>query len=253
MVRMFKLGVRINYQGNRMRFCLNIDHFATVRNARGGVEPDPVLAALIAEQAGADGIVVHLREDRRHIKDRDVYLLRQLIKTKLDLEMAANDEIIKIACEVKPEMATLVPEKRQELTTEGGLDVIANLEKIKVTNNRLHEAGIKVSLFIEPLTDQIDAALETGADMIEIHTGVYAEAKTDEKISDELDKIEAAALYAHNYGLIVNAGHGLDYHNIKLFRSIRTIDEVSIGHAVVARALFVGIDQAVREMIELLK
>lgn len=236
-----------------MRFCLNIDHFATIRNARGGVEPDPVLAALIAEQAGADGIVVHLREDRRHIKDRDVHILRQVIKTKLDLEMAANDEIINIACEVKPEMATLVPEKRQELTTEGGLDVIANLEKIKETNKQLHDAGIKVSLFIEPLNSQIDASLETGADMIEIHTGVYAEAKSDEKIAEELDRIEAAALYAHNNGLIVNAGHGLDYHNIKLFRSIHTIDEVSIGHAVVARAMFVGIDQAVREMIGLLK
>ena len=236
-----------------MRFCLNIDHFATIRNARGGSQPDPVLAALIAEQAGADGIVVHLREDRRHIKDRDVILLRQLVKTKLDLEMAANDEIIKIACEIKPEMATIVPEKRQELTTEGGLDVIANLESLKECNNRLKDAGIKVSLFIEPLNEQIDAALESGADMIEIHTGVYSEAKTEEKIVEELDKIEAAALYAHKNGLIVNAGHGLDYHNIKLFRSIHTIDEVSIGHAVVARAMFVGIDNAVREMINLIK
>ncbi len=236
-----------------MRFCLNIDHFATIRNARGGSQPDPVLAALIAEQAGADGIVVHLREDRRHIKDRDVILLRKLVKTKLDLEMAANDEIIKIACEIKPEMATIVPEKRQELTTEGGLDVIANLQSLKDCNKRLKDAGIKVSLFIEPLNEQIDAALESGADMIEIHTGVYSEAKTEEKIVEELDKIEAAALYAHKNGLVVNAGHGLDYHNIKLFRSIHTIDEVSIGHAVVARAMFVGIDNAVREMINLIK
>lgn len=236
-----------------MRFCLNIDHFATIRNARGGSQPDPVLAALIAEQAGADGIVVHLREDRRHIKDRDVILLRQLVKTKLDLEMAANDEIIKIACEIKPEMATIVPEKRQELTTEGGLDVIANLQSLKDCNKRLKDAGIKVSLFIEPLNEQIDAALESGADMIEIHTGVYSEAKMEEKIVEELDKIEAAALYAHKNGLVVNAGHGLDYHNIKLFRSIHTIDEVSIGHAVVARAMFVGIDNAVREMINLIK
>lgn len=236
-----------------MRFCLNIDHFATIRNARGGSQPDPVLAALIAEQAGADGIVVHLREDRRHIKDRDVILLRQLVKTKLDLEMAANDEIIKIACDIKPEMATIVPEKRQELTTEGGLDVIANLQSLKDCNARLKDAGIKVSLFIEPLNEQIDAALESGADMIEIHTGVYSEAKTEEKIVEELDKIEAAALYAHKNGLVVNAGHGLDYHNIKLFRSIHTIDEVSIGHAVVARAMFVGIDNAVREMINLIK
>jgi pyridoxine 5-phosphate synthase len=236
-----------------MRFSLNIDHFATVRNSRGGVEPDPVYAALVAEQAGADGIVVHLREDRRHIKDRDVYLLRQLITTKLDLEMATHEEIIKIACDVKPEMATLVPEKRQELTTEGGLDVVQNLERIKDTNNKLHDAGIKVSLFIEPLNAQIDAALESGADMIEIHTGVFAELKGEEKKSEELDKIEAAALYAHTNGLIVNAGHGLNYQNIKLFRTIHTIDEVSIGHSVVSRAMFVGIDQAVKEMMRLIK
>jgi len=236
-----------------MRFCLNIDHFATIRNARGGDQPDPVLAALVAEQSGADGIVVHLREDRRHIKDRDVILLRQLLKTKLDLEMAANAEIIKIACEIKPEMATIVPEKRQELTTEGGLDVISNLESLKDCNKRLKDAGIKVSLFIEPSKEQIDASLESGADMIELHTGVYSEAKTEEQIVEELDKLEAAALYAHQNGLVVNAGHGLDYHNIKLFRSIHTIDEVSIGHAVVARAMFVGIDQAVREMINLIK
>lgn len=236
-----------------MRFCLNIDHFATIRNARGGDQPDPVLAALVAEQSGADGIVVHLREDRRHIKDRDVILLRQLLKTKLDLEMAANDEIIKIACEIKPEMATIVPEKRQELTTEGGLDVISNLESLKACNKRLKDAGIKVSLFIEPSKEQIDASLESGADMIELHTGVYSEAKTEEQIVEELDKLEAAALYAHQNGLVVNAGHGLDYHNIKLFRSIHTIDEVSIGHAVVARAMFVGIDQAVREMMNLIK
>ncbi|GAB1350073.1 pyridoxine 5'-phosphate synthase [Ignavibacteriales bacterium] len=236
-----------------MRFCLNIDHFATIRNARGGDQPDPVLAALVAEQSGADGIVVHLREDRRHIKDRDVILLRQLLKTKLDLEMAANAEIIKIACEIKPEMATIVPEKRQELTTEGGLDVISNLESLKDCNKRLKDAGIKVSLFIEPSKEQIDASLESGADMIELHTGVYSEAKTEEHIVEELDKLEAAALYAHQNGLVVNAGHGLDYHNIKLFRSIHTIDEVSIGHAVVARAMFVGIDQAVREMMNLIK
>ncbi len=236
-----------------MRFCLNIDHFATVRNSRGGDQPDPILAALIAEQAGADGIVVHLREDRRHIRDRDVYLLKQVITTKLDLEMATHEDIIKIACEVKPEMATLVPEKRQELTTEGGLDVIANLNNIKEANKRLHDAGIKVSLFIEPSMDQIDASLETEADMIEIHTGVFAEHKTEEGKVEELDKIEAAAKYAHDNHLTVNAGHGLDYHNIKLFRTIHTIDEVSIGHAVVARAMFVGIDKAVREMINLIK
>ena len=236
-----------------MRFSLNIDHFATVRNSRGGQQPDPVTAALIAEQAGADGIVCHLREDRRHINERDVRLLRELIKTKLDLEMAAVDEIIKIACDVGPELATLVPEKRQELTTEGGLNVIDNISHLKDTIEELHNSEIEVSLFIEPDLDQVDASAEIHSDFIEIHTGVFANAVSEEEQFDELERIRAAVKHAKKLGLGVNAGHGLDYHNIKVFREVPDIDEVSIGHAVIAHAMFVGIERAVKEMIELLK
>jgi pyridoxine 5-phosphate synthase len=236
-----------------MKFSLNIDHFATVRNARGGQQPDPVTAALIAEQAGADGIVCHLREDRRHINERDVRLLRELIKTKLDLEMAAVDEIIKIACDIGPELDTLVPEKRQELTTEGGLNVIDNVSRLKDTIQELHEADIEVSLFIEPEIEQIDASAEIHSDFIEIHTGIFANAISEEEQFDELERIRAAVKHAKKLGLGVNAGHGLDYQNIKVFREVPDIDEVSIGHAVIAHALFVGIERAVKEMIGLLK
>jgi pyridoxine 5-phosphate synthase len=236
-----------------MKFSLNIDHYATVRNARGGQQPDPVTAALIAEQAGVDGIVCHLREDRRHINERDVRLLRELLKTKLDLEMAAVDEIIKIACDIGPELATLVPEKRQELTTEGGLNVIDNVSRLKDTIQELHEADIEVSLFIEPEIEQIDASAEIHSDFIEIHTGIFANAISEEEQFDELERIRAAVKHAKKLGLGVNAGHGLDYQNIKVFREVPDIDEVSIGHAVIAHALFVGIERAVKEMIGLLK
>lgn len=236
-----------------MKFSLNIDHFATVRNARGGQKPDPVTAALIAEQAGADGIVCHLREDRRHINERDVRLLRELIKTKLDLEMAAVDEIVKIACDVGPELATLVPEKRQELTTEGGLNVIDNVSRLRDTIEELHSSDIEVSLFIEPELEQIDASAEIHSDFIEIHTGIFANALSEEEQFDELERIRAAVKHAKKLGLGVNAGHGLDYQNIKVFREVPDIDEVSIGHAVIAHAMFVGIERAVKEMIALLK
>jgi len=236
-----------------MKFSLNIDHFATVRNARGGQQPDPVTAALLAEQAGADGIVCHLREDRRHINERDVRLLRELIKTKLDLEMAAVDEIVKIACDVSPELATLVPEKRQELTTEGGLNVIDNVSRLKDTIEELHNAEIEVSLFIEPDLEQIDASAEIHSDYIEIHTGVFANALSEGEQFDELERIRAAVKHAKKLGMGVNAGHGLDYQNVKVFREIPDIDEVSIGHAVIAHAMFVGIERAVKEMIWLLK
>lgn len=235
-----------------MRFCLNIDHIATIRNARGGVQPDPVTAALIAEQAGVDGIVVHLREDRRHINERDVRLLRELITTKLDLEMAAVPEIIKIACDVQPELATIVPEKRAELTTEGGINVIDNISLLKRTISELHENDILVSLFIEPEIEQIDAAVEIESDLIEIHTGVFANAITEEEQFDELDKIRIAAKHAKKLGLGVNAGHGLDYNNIKIFRELTDIDEVSIGHSVIARSVFIGLPEAVKEMIRLI-
>ncbi len=234
-----------------MRFSLNIDHIATLRNARGEQKPDPVTAALQAELAGVDGIVCHLREDRRHINERDVRLLRELIKTKLDLEMAATDEIIQIACDVQPELATIVPERRQELTTEGGINVIDNISKLKETINRLHDSEIEVSLFIEPSIEQIDAASEISTDFIEIHTGIFANAISEEEQFDELERIRLAIKQAKKLGLGVNAGHGLDYQNIKIFREVGGIDEVSIGHAVIARAVFVGLDEAIREMIRL--
>lgn len=235
-----------------MRFALNVDHIATLRNARGEDQPDPVTFALLAEQAGVDGIVVHLREDRRHISERDVRLLRELLTTKLDLEMAATDEIIKIACDVGPELATIVPEKRQELTTEGGLNVLDDITKFKNAIRELHKNEIKVSLFIEPDVNQIDASSEIGADFIEIHTGVFANTYIEEDQFDELEKIRLAAKHAKKLGMGVNAGHGLNYQNIKIFREIKDIDEVSIGHAIIARTVFVGLKEAVREMRELL-
>ena len=236
-----------------MRFALNIDHVATLRNVRGETQPDPVTAALLAEQAGVDGIVVHLREDRRHINERDVRLLRELITTKLDLEMAATEEIIKIACDVGPELATIVPEKRQELTTEGGISVIDNVTRLKETVSTLHKFEIEVSMFIEPDINQIDASAEIDADYIELHTGVFANAITEEEQFDELDRIRAAAKHAKKFGLGVNAGHGLNYSNIKIFRELEDIDEVSIGHAILARAVFVGLKEAVKEMFGLLR
>ena len=236
-----------------MRFTLNVDHVATLRNARGETQPDPVTVALIAEQAGVDGIVFHLREDRRHINERDVRLLRELVTTKLDFEMAAVQEIVKIACDVGPELATLVPEKRQELTTEGGLNVIDNAALIKDTIEELHNADIVVSIFTESDIPQIDASAEAGADFIEIHTGVFANALTEEEQFDELERIRGAAKHAKKLGLGVNAGHGLNYQNMKIFRELEDIDEVSIGHAVIARAVIVGIEEAVKEMIRLIR
>lgn len=236
-----------------MRFCLNVDHVAFLRNARGEAHPDPVTFALMAEMYGVDGIVVHLREDRRHVNERDLRLMREMIKTKLDLEMAAEDEIIKIAQDVVPDLATLVPEKRLELTTEGGLNVTDNLKKIKDTISRLHEFDIPVSLFIEPDIAQIDAAVEIETDLIEIHTGKYANSVSEEDMFEELEAIRVAAKHAKKLGLGVNAGHGLDYNNIKEFVSIEDIDEVSIGQAVVARSVFVGLEQAVKEMIQLIR
>jgi len=236
-----------------MRFTLNVDHVATIRNARGEDQPDPVTAALIAEQAGIDGIVFHLREDRRHINERDVRLLRELVTTKLDFEMAANEEIIKIACDVGPELATLVPEKRQELTTEGGLNVIDNVSLIRDTIKELHNANVDVSIFTEPDITQIDASAEIEADFIEIHTGVFANALTEEEQFDELEKIRGAAKHAKKLGLGVNAGHGLNYQNMKIFSELEDIDEVSIGHAIIARAVFVGLSEAVKEMFLIIK
>ncbi|MGL4771305.1 MAG: pyridoxine 5'-phosphate synthase, partial [Plesiomonas shigelloides] len=193
---------------------VNIDHIATIRNARGTIYPDPVNAAFIAEQAGADGITVHLREDRRHITDRDVRILRQTLQTRMNLEMAVTEEMLDIACEIRPHYCCLVPEKREEVTTEGGLDVAGQLEKMTAAVARLHAADIKVSLFIDPDMQQIDAAVAVGAPFIELHTGAYADAETEEAQAMELAKIAAAAEYAAGRGLMVNAGHGLTYHNV---------------------------------------
>jgi pyridoxine 5-phosphate synthase len=234
-----------------MRLSINIDHVATLREARGGREPDPVTAAHLCELAGAHGIVCHLREDRRHINDRDLRLLRETVKTKLDLEMAATDEIVAIAAGILPEMATLVPERRQELTTEGGLDVVENKERIRTVVARLQDRGIVVSLFVDPIPTQIEAAKQTGADKIEIHTGAYANSLGNGQQRQHLEGVRAAGRLARELGLGVNAGHGLNYLNITPLRSLHDIDEVSIGHAVISRAVFVGIERAVREMLAL--
>lgn len=236
-----------------MRLTINIDHVATLREARGGVEPDPVAAAAICELAGAEGIVCHLREDRRHINDRDVRLLRETVKTKLDLEMAATDEIIAIAIDTLPELVTLVPEKRQELTTEGGLDVLGQRHRLREVIQQFHKHEIDVSLFVDPVREQIEAAKEVGADMIELHTGEYANARSEREQIGLLDDLRVAAQLGKQLDFGVNAGHGLNYVNIIPFRSIQNVDEVSIGHAVMSRAIFVGLDRAVREMRELVR
>jgi pyridoxine 5-phosphate synthase len=236
-----------------MRLCINIDHIATLREARGGVEPDPVTAAQICELAGADGIVCHLREDRRHINDRDLRLLREVVKTKLDLEMAATEEIIAIAIETLPDLATLVPERRQELTTEGGLDVVGHRHRLRDVLQELHRHEIEVSLFVDPITAQIEAARDIEADFVEIHTGEYANARTEVEAGEQLERVRQSAALARELGLRVNAGHGLNYINIVRFREITEIEEVSIGHAIISRAVFVGLDRAVREMRDALR
>lgn len=230
---------------------VNIDHIATLRQARGERDPDPIAAAVIVELAGADGIVTHLREDRRHIQDRDVYLLRQTIRTKLDLEMAATPEIIEIALKVEPDLVTLVPEKREELTTEGGLDVISQIDHLSRTIERFHEKRIEVSLFVDPVEEQIRAAKEVGADFVELHTGEYANSKKDET-EIHLNRLRQSAKLASELGMKVNAGHGLNYRNLSPVASIPEIGEFSIGHAIISRAVFVGLDMAVREMLTIL-
>jgi pyridoxine 5-phosphate synthase len=232
---------------------VNVDHVATIRQARGGAEPDPVAAAAIAELAGADGITIHLREDRRHIQDRDLKLLRQTVKTRLNLEMAATDEMVGIALQTMPDLCTLVPEKRLELTTEGGLDVRCNMDSLKSAIDRLRGGGIPVSLFIDADPDQIKAADKVGADYIEIHTGVFAEAADWKSEDRELVRIENAVKLAQKLGLGVNAGHGLNYANIKRMTTIRGIEEYNIGHSIIARAVLVGLERAVRDMVELLR
>lgn len=232
---------------------VNIDHIATLRNARGTIYPDPVQAAFIAEQAGADGITVHLREDRRHITDRDVRILRQTIQTRMNLEMAVTDEMIDIACELKPHFCCLVPEKRQEVTTEGGLDVAGQADKMTVAVGRLSEAGILVSLFIDADMRQIDAAVAVGAPYIEIHTGAYADATTDLARQAELVRITKAVTYAAGKGLKVNAGHGLTYHNVQPIAALPEIHELNIGHSIIGQAVMTGLAAAVSDMKVLMR
>ena len=235
------------------KLSVNVDHIATIRQARGVAEPDPVAAAVIAELAGADGITIHLREDRRHIQDRDVEILRQTIKTRLNLEMALTDEMVAIALKVLPDSVTFVPEGRHELTTEGGLDALLLQNTLKQKIALLKQAGIVVSLFIEPDMEQIKAAHKVGADYMEIHTGAYCEVRTDLERREQLRRIELAISGARKLGLGINAGHGLDYRNIGAVVALKGIEEFNIGHSIVARASLVGMERAVTDMITLLR
>ena len=235
------------------RLGVNIDHVATVRQARGVSYPDPVTAAGIVELAGADGIVCHLREDRRHIQDRDLRLLKEVVQTRLNMEMAATEEMVRIALATQPDIVTLVPEKREELTTEGGLDVVKTLRSLKKAIQRLQQGGIPVSLFVDARSDQIRASEDTGAKAIEIHTGHYSDAKTQTEADEELKKILDAVAEASRTKLQIAAGHGLNYVNVRRIAEIREIEELNIGHSIIARAVLVGLDRAVREMLALMK
>lgn len=231
---------------------VNVDHIATLRQARGTTYPDPAHAASVAEHAGADGITIHLREDRRHISDRDVEVMAHTIQSRMNLEMAVTDEMLDIACRIKPAFCCLVPEKREELTTEGGLDIAGQLNKVTDAVERLKEQGILVSLFIDADPIQIDAAKASGAPFIEIHTGQYADADNEEQQNIELSRLIEGIKYAHSLGLKVNAGHGLNYFNVKPIAAIKEIIELNIGHAIIARASIDGLDKAVRDMKRLM-
>ncbi len=230
------------------RLGVNVDHVATVRQARGGHIPDPIMAASLVQIAGADGVVVHLREDRRHIQDRDLLILRETVHTQLNLEMATEESMAKIAVNVKPDLVTLVPERRQELTTEGGLDVLEHRTRVQNMVKFLHDGGIPVSLFIDPDVNQVRAAHRVQADLIELHTGRYANTRREQERLSELDQISQAAKLAVKLGLRVSAGHGLNYQNTQPLTQISEIEEFNIGHSIIAHAIFVGLDQAVREM-----
>jgi len=232
---------------------VNIDHVATLREVRHGIEPEPAFAALIAQTAGADSIVVHLREDRRHIKERDLYILKEIVKVKLNLEMSVAEEIVRIACKVKPDQSTLVPERRQELTTEGGLDVGANFNRIKQAFHKLDKQAIMVSLFIDPDKKQIDAARKLGIRMVELHTGRYADARNKKEQDKYFKELETAVKYARDKGLHVFAGHGLNYYNVSKVAKIEGIEELNIGYSIVCRAVLVGLERAVREMKTLMR
>jgi pyridoxine 5-phosphate synthase len=231
---------------------VNIDHVATLRQARGTRYPEPIQAALVAEQAGADAITLHLREDRRHIQDRDVQMLKSILQSRMNLEMAVTEEMLQIACALRPEDCCLVPERREELTTEGGLDVHGQKDKIAEACDRLAKANVRVSLFVDASDKQVQAAADVKAPVIEIHTGHYADATTAQDRRTELMKIIRAVELGQELGLQVNAGHGLDYHNVSSVAAIRGVSELNIGHAIIARAIFTGLDAAVREMKRLM-
>jgi len=232
---------------------VNIDHVATIRQARGGVEPDPIWAAAEAELGGAACITIHLREDRRHIQDRDLEILRRTVQVKLNLEMAVTDAMLDIACRARPEQATLVPEGRQELTTEGGLAVAAQEKKVTDAVKRLQEAGIVVSHFIDPIPDEIEAAARTGAEAVEFHTGEYANAAEGVERDRQLARLVEGAKQARQQGLTIHAGHGLNYTNVRPVAAIAGMDELNIGHSIISRAVFVGLREAVREMVRLIE
>lgn len=232
---------------------VNIDHVATLREARGGFEPDPLLAAKICEDAGCDSIVAHLREDRRHIKEFDVIALSKIVKTRLNLEMSIAEDILRFACRIKPDQATLVPEKRRELTTEGGLDVKRGFKKIKKAVERLQSKNIVVSLFIDPKKEQVIYSKKTGADFIEFHTGLYANAKSEKIRRAELKKIKKMTGFSLKLGLRINAGHGLNYYNARDIAKIEGVEELNIGHSIISEAIFVGLKKAVGEMIEYIR
>jgi len=230
---------------------VNIDHVATIRQARRASEPDPVQAAVLAELGGADSITIHLREDRRHIQDRDVRILRETVRLRLNLEMAVSDEITRIALQTLPEQATLVPERREEVTTEGGLDVITHAQRIKQCADQLTGAGILVSLFIDPDIEQVRKTRELNVPAVELHTGAYAEARTPQARLAELDRLREAGLYAVSQGLILNMGHGLTYDNVRPVARLHGVHELNIGHSIISRAVLVGLERAVREMKQL--
>ncbi len=236
-----------------MKLGVNIDHVATLRQARGGVEPDPVAAAWLSELAGCDSIVVHLREDRRHINERDLRLLRDVVKTRLNLEMSRAEEIVDIALDVKPDQVTLVPEKRKELTTEGGLDIVSDEDSIRKLTGLFQKKGIDVSLFIDPEPLQIKAAKATGAKFVELHTGKYAGSNNEDEVRLQFENLISATKLGLKLGLRVNAGHGLDYRNVSPISRIEGVEELNIGHSIISRAVFVGLEKAVKKMLTLIK
>lgn len=238
---------------SKIQLCVNVDHIATLRQARGGREPDPIEGAKICESNGADGITVHLREDRRHIQDEDVFSLKKVVRGKLNLEMALSEDIIDIAKRVLPDQITLVPEKREEITTEGGLDVAANMKKIRDVVGEFHELGVIISLFVEPNRDTVAQSKETGTDFIEIHTGTYCNAANERDAGNEIQRIYEAAEYALKQGIRINAGHGLNYVNIKPILKTPGLEELNIGHSMISRSVFTGLAAAVRDMVAIIR